>query len=193
MFRQHWESENRLQAAPPGGRSSPGAALAAVAADRLGVAVALLDDQADVGLHQLGDVHHLQTEGEPLSFAAGKKWTGRCGGESGETNHLRFEEQLSALHGNLVSVGQRRPERQDLLVGENLQWPRLAPLVDGDGFPAHAQPQLAGEGGVPTLRRRQDTAEDQSEQRNLSTKRSLTHSLESKLINMNLYIEHFFI
>lgn len=37
----------------------PGTALAAVAADRLAVAVALLDDQADVGLHQLGDVHDL--------------------------------------------------------------------------------------------------------------------------------------
>lgn len=158
-----------LQAAPPGGRSSPGAALAAVAADRLAVAVALLDDQADVGLHQLGDVHHLQTEGEPHSFAAGKKSRrANAEGDRGETNHLRFEEQLSALHGNLVGVGQRRPERQDLLVGKNLQRPRLAPLVDGDGFPAHAQPQLAGEGGVPTLRRRQDTAEDQSEHRNLA-------------------------
>lgn len=48
----------------------PGAALAAVAADRLTVAVALLDDQADVGLHQLGDVHHLQTEGSLFQLAA---------------------------------------------------------------------------------------------------------------------------
>lgn len=42
------------------GQSSPGAALAAVAADGLTVAVALLDDHADVGLHELGDVHDLQ-------------------------------------------------------------------------------------------------------------------------------------
>lgn len=42
------------------GQSSPGTALTAVAADRLTVAVALLDDHADVGLHQLGDVHDLQ-------------------------------------------------------------------------------------------------------------------------------------
>ena len=42
------------------GRSSPGAALAAVAADGLAVAVALLDDHADVGLHELGDVHDLR-------------------------------------------------------------------------------------------------------------------------------------
>lgn len=47
-----------------------------MAADRLAVAVALLDDQADVGLHQLGDVHHLPTEGEPLSFADGEKVDG---------------------------------------------------------------------------------------------------------------------
>lgn len=46
------------------GRGSPGAALAAVAADRLTVAVALLDDHADVGLHQFGDVHDLQRRGE---------------------------------------------------------------------------------------------------------------------------------
>lgn len=45
------------------GRTSPGAALAAVAADGLTVAVALLDDHADVGLHQLGDVHDLQRWG----------------------------------------------------------------------------------------------------------------------------------
>lgn len=45
------------------GRSSPGATVAAVAADGLTVAVALLDDHADVGLHQLGDVHHLQRRG----------------------------------------------------------------------------------------------------------------------------------
>lgn len=44
-------------------RRSPGAALAAVAADGLTVAVALLDDHADVGLHQLGDVHDLQRGG----------------------------------------------------------------------------------------------------------------------------------
>lgn len=48
----------------------PGTALAAVAADRLTVAVALLDDQADVGLHQLGDVHDLQTEGSLFQLAA---------------------------------------------------------------------------------------------------------------------------
>lgn len=42
------------------GRSSPGAT---VAADGLTVAVALLDDHADVGFHQLGDVHHLQRRG----------------------------------------------------------------------------------------------------------------------------------
>lgn len=41
-------------------KCSPGAALAAVAADGLTVAVALLDDHADVGLHELGDVHDLQ-------------------------------------------------------------------------------------------------------------------------------------
>lgn len=41
-------------------KCSPGAALAAVAADGLTVAVALLDDHADVGLHELGDVHYLQ-------------------------------------------------------------------------------------------------------------------------------------
>lgn len=34
--------------------------MAAVAADGLTVAVALLDDHADVGLHQFGDVHDLQ-------------------------------------------------------------------------------------------------------------------------------------
>lgn len=45
------------------GRSSPGTTVAAVAADGLTVAVALLDDHADVGLHQLGDVHHLQRRG----------------------------------------------------------------------------------------------------------------------------------
>lgn len=48
----------------------PGTALAAVAADRLTVAVALLDDQADVGLHQLGDVHDLQREGSLIQSAA---------------------------------------------------------------------------------------------------------------------------
>lgn len=31
-----------------------------MAADRLTVAVALLDDHANVGLHQLGNVHDLQ-------------------------------------------------------------------------------------------------------------------------------------
>ncbi len=34
--------------------------MAAVAADGLTVAVALLDYHADVGLHELGDVHDLQ-------------------------------------------------------------------------------------------------------------------------------------
>lgn len=38
---------------------SPVAALAAVATDGLTVAVALLDDHANVGLHQLSDIHHL--------------------------------------------------------------------------------------------------------------------------------------
>lgn len=42
------------------GQRSPGAALAAVAADGLAVAVALLDDHADVRLHELGDVHDLR-------------------------------------------------------------------------------------------------------------------------------------
>lgn len=41
-------------------RSSPGATLALMAAHRLTVAVAFLHDHADVGLHQLGDVHDLQ-------------------------------------------------------------------------------------------------------------------------------------
>ena len=34
-----------------------------MAADGLAVAVALLDDHADVGFHQLGDVHDLWTRG----------------------------------------------------------------------------------------------------------------------------------
>lgn len=42
------------------GESSPGTTLAAVAADRLTIAVAFLDNHADVGLHQLGNVHDLQ-------------------------------------------------------------------------------------------------------------------------------------
>ena len=43
-------------------RGSPGAALAAVAAERLGVAVAFHHHHADVGLHQFSDVHHLEGE-----------------------------------------------------------------------------------------------------------------------------------
>lgn len=47
--------------------ASPGATLAAAAADGLAVAVALLNDHADVSLHQLGDVHHLRVRGERTS------------------------------------------------------------------------------------------------------------------------------
>ena len=63
-----------------------------------------------------------------------------------------LEQQLAALHGHLVGVGQRRPEGQDLLVGEDLQGPGLAPLVERHGLPTDAQPQLAGERLVSTLR-----------------------------------------
>lgn len=52
------------------GRRSPGAALAAVAADGVTVAVALLDDHADVGLHQLGDVHDLQARKRRSRYAS---------------------------------------------------------------------------------------------------------------------------
>lgn len=51
------------------GQSSPGATLAPAAADRLRVAVALLDDHADVRLHELGDVHDLRTRrGATMNF-----------------------------------------------------------------------------------------------------------------------------
>lgn len=56
------------------GRSSPGATVAAVAAYGLTVAVALLDDHADVGLHQLGDVHDLQRKRKRSVF----KIKGQC-------------------------------------------------------------------------------------------------------------------
>lgn len=59
-----WPQGQRLK-----GQSSPGATLAPMAADRLTVAVALLDDHADVRLHELGDVHDLQTRrGGTMNF-----------------------------------------------------------------------------------------------------------------------------
>lgn len=121
-----------------------------MAADRLTVAVALLHDHADVRLHELGDVHDLQGATES-SHEPQKAFHRRQQVEFIGTDHLGLEHQLPALHGNLVGVGQRRAEGQDELVGEDLQGPRLAAFVHGDGLPAHAEPQLRREGSVTAL------------------------------------------
>lgn len=175
-----------LQAAPPGGWSSPGAALAAVAADRLAVAVALLDDQADVGLHQLGDVHHLQTEGEPLSFAAGKKFDGPLRRETGGNQPFAFRR---------AALG---PPRQSCR-----RWP-AAPRTTGSARrgkppaatarPACRRRRLPGSRPATARwgRRRPDTEAatrhsrgpirtQESRLAGCPAKRSSTHSLESKL------------
>lgn len=116
------------------------------------VAVTLLDDHADVGLHQLGDVHDLQAGRDQRSKVSSLPPTTALRTlPLKDTNHLRLKEQVAALHHDLVGVGQRRSEGQDLLVGEDLQRPRLPTLVHGHGLAADAQPQLGGEGAVATL------------------------------------------
>lgn len=68
------------------------------------------------------------------------------------TYQAGVKQQLPALHRDLVGVGLRGTEGEDLLVGEDLQGPRFTALVHGHGFGADAQPQLLGEGAVPRLR-----------------------------------------
>ena len=98
--------------------------------------------------HQRMQNIQLRTE-RPQKPATPPQSPGRSAGRTYQTG---LEHQLPSLHGNLVGVGQRGAEGEDELVGEDLQRPGLSALVDGDGFPAHPQPQLQGEHPVTRLR-----------------------------------------
>ena len=69
------------------------------------------------------------------------------------TAHLRrVEEHLAPVDGDLVAAGLRRPEEDDVLVGEGLQRLGLAALIHRHVLSAHAQPQVMGEATLLTLK-----------------------------------------
>lgn len=63
----------------------------------------------------------------------------------------RFKEHLSLVHRDLVGAGLWRPEEDDVLVREGLQWFGLAPLVHRHVLGADAQPEVMREAAFLAL------------------------------------------